>query len=96
MSKVSIELDCKKYLQVVVQDDHRTTISMSHKDGLELLGRLKAYYEDGEMRENIVAAAAQALLKSMLEEGAERELLNQLLKKTGEEVPSDESDASGQ
>lgn len=92
MSKVSIELDCQKYLQLVIEDDHRTTISLKHGDGLELLGQLKAYYEDGELRQDIIKHAAVALLQGMIEEGAERTLIDKLLKQTGKEIQPDGHD----
>ena len=79
MSKVTIEQDCQKYLQLVVQDGHRTTISLEHEDGLELLAQLKAYYEQEDLQADVVRRAAQAMLDNLISSEAERRIVQEIM-----------------
>lgn len=76
MAKVTIEADCKNYLQMVfVADDTRITISLQHKDGLDLLGHLRDYYASGEIRTKTVRELAQSMIEALAEDKAAKKLL---------------------
>lgn len=79
MAKVSIENDCKKYLQMVVTaEDTRVTISLQHQDGLDLLARLQAYYKDPEMKVTTVREMAIAMIEAISEEKAAKKIVEML------------------
>ena len=48
---MSVEVDAStsKYLILVFDSGHRTTVSVEHTDGLELLLQLKSYYSNIEV-----------------------------------------------
>ncbi len=76
MAKVTIENDCKNYLQIViVADDTRVTFSLQHQDGLDLLGHLREYYANGEIRTKTVRELALSMIEALAEDKAARKLL---------------------
>ena len=76
MAKVTIETDCKDYLQMVFTDgDVRATISLQHQDGLDLLERLRGYYADGEIRTKTVRELARSMIEALAEDKAAKKLL---------------------
>lgn len=85
MSKVEVDGE-SKYLMLVFQDGHRSTVSLEHKDGLELLAQLQAYYKDGSIRRNVIRSMARAMLEELTDDKAAA-ALGQLLDQQGE-VPS--------
>ncbi len=87
MAKVTIEADCKGYLQmVIVADDTRTTISLQHQEGLDLLGKLQAYYADGEMRTKTVRELALSMIETLADDKASAKLIAMI----GTQTPEDE------
>lgn len=79
MAKVTIERDCKDYLQMVfVHEDLRSTISLKHQDGLDLLARLQDYYSSGEMRTKTVRELAQQMIETLATDKASQKLIEML------------------
>ena len=84
MSKISIE-DTQDYIQMVFVDGHiRTTVSLNHPDGLDLLAKLHQYYSDGDMRTQTVKAMAAKMLDEIVEGKAKEKLMHIL---EGQPVP---------
>lgn len=76
MAKVTIEVDCKNYLQIViVADDTRMTMSLQHQDGLDLLGHLQDYYASGEIRTKTVRELARSMIEALAEDKAAKKLI---------------------
>lgn len=76
MAKVTIENDCKGYLQIViVADNTRVTMSLQHQDGLDLLGHMREYYANGEIRTKTVRELALSMIEALAEDKAAKKLL---------------------